>query len=100
MSETKIPYVPILLYDLPLQPEERLLHGIIWRALKDLVCSKPKDRRDACAYMLSDLCENTEWSFRWVCRQINLDPDKFVTHLSKFEDSIEHSPIYSMLLGR
>ncbi len=86
------------LTDVDISPEERLLHGIVWRALKDLVCAEPKDRRSALTYLLSDDTEDDEWSFKWVCIEINLDPTSLIKHLKKYQYNLLDSLLLQKIM--
>ena len=88
------------LHDANLTPEQRLLHAILWRALKDIFCGAQHERLDALKFILSKKSCKYTWSFNWVCQEIDLCPVKIRDHIKEYRHKFSESYLYNMLLGR
>lgn len=72
-----------------LQPEQRLVFAILWRALKDVSDYERHIRRDAFQYLYSD---NTDpFSFLWCCHVLDLNPNKIQTQSKDYLYKISSS---------
>lgn len=73
-------------------PEQRLISAILYRAVKDLTDSTAQVRYDALGWMRKK--SNKEWSFKWCCIQLDLDPkilngDVTEEHLKAISESLK-----------
>ena len=61
-------------------PERRLLTAILERAILDYVGNDEKEMKQAEVWIFGDLdeSESTEFSFPWLCRELDLDV-KFIS---------------------
>ncbi len=59
-------------------PERRLLLAILERAILDFVGNEPKEIEEAERWLFGDLDHPgaNQFSFAWVCEQLDLDPYK------------------------
>jgi hypothetical protein len=65
-------------------PERRLLMGIIERAILDYVGNEPKEKLQATEWIFNDEDdENDEFTFAWVCSQLDLPTDKIRSSIAK-----------------
>ena len=58
-------------------PERRLLVAILERAILDFVGNDSREIQGSCDWLFSDdsTDDATEFSFAWLCQQLDLDPD-------------------------
>lgn len=85
------------LHDIPLLPEKRLLYAILWRVFKDLFYSTKLDKRNAMAYIRSKKTEKTQWSFRWLCHELDLKPELIRKHIIDYQNKLDKSHLKKML---
>lgn len=88
------------LHDPRLTPEQRLLHAILWRSLKDLFCSTHLDKRCALKFITSKKDKNHPWSFRWICHEIEICPEKIRNHILEYRNKLNESYLNDLLMGR
>lgn len=100
MKNNNETYATFELYDINLTPEERLLHAILWRTIKDLFTNEPQYKRSAISFILSKKKTKKEWSFRWICEHIGLNPEKIINHVKKYQHKMKDSYLEDILLGR
>lgn len=63
-------------------PERRLLLAILERAILDFVGNDTREIQGSSDWMFSDDSDDDgEFSFGWVCRQLDLDPDSIAEHI-------------------
>lgn len=64
-------------------PERRLLVAVINRALFDYVGQQQEEQEAAADWMFGDEDSSVEFSFPWVCAQLNLDPESVLSRVRR-----------------
>jgi len=62
-------------------PERNLLAAVLARAVLDLSSAERVIASEARGFFLSDLTAEDPFSFRWLCAELDLDADIFLTRL-------------------
>jgi hypothetical protein len=64
-------------------PERRLLLAILERAILDYVGNDAREVQEAQEWLFEDgdNGRNPQFSFAWLCEQLDLDPDKITRHI-------------------
>ena len=63
-------------------PERRLLLAILERAILDFVGNDSREIQGSSDWLFGDDSEDDgEFSFGWVCRQLDLDPESIAEHI-------------------
>lgn len=80
ISNNKNKYAPSLDIFVPATapPERRLIAATLVRAIKDLTCSERSVARGAMAFIKVKRKKIKEWSFKWLCQELTLDPMYFI----------------------
>lgn len=55
-------------------PERRLLAAVLQRAVFDYIGAVAEDRQEAAEWFFSNPVNEDEFSFNWICSQLNVDP--------------------------
>jgi len=76
------------LFDLPNHtgtPERRLMLAVIERAILDFVGNDERETETAAQWLFGDLdkTECTEFSFPWICRELDLDVNRIASKISQ-----------------
>ena len=71
------------LMDLPTNstPERRLLVALLRRALFDYVSGATAERRAAKEWLFDEAGPDDDFSFRWVCQQLDFQPDMVLSRI-------------------
>lgn len=59
-------------------PERNLLSAVLTRTVLDLRSPDKKTADDAYGFLLAECTTEDPFSFRWLCSQLDIDPDMFL----------------------
>ena len=62
-------------------PEKNLLVAMLERALLDYFGNQPAEREEADAWLFNDADESEEFSFPWICSELELNRERVLARL-------------------